>query len=105
MAEKINASPQNSAFESGTRQSMQHDFPNQIPKYGTFLLETNVPGCFIILDHAMKIFLGQIYLSGLKTNNRKGAFFSKHLKAGTDKHVSKFIEEEVIYSSKFSNVF
>lgn len=41
MAEKINASPQNSAFEFRTLQDSQCSmtFLNLIPKHGTFLLE------------------------------------------------------------------
>lgn len=41
MAEKINASPQNSAFEFRTLQDSQCSmtFLNHIPKHGTFLLE------------------------------------------------------------------
>lgn len=67
MAEKRTASPQNSAFESGTLQdSAAWLFLNHIPKYGTFLLEMEMflEGS-LSSDHKIKTFQGWIYLSGL----------------------------------------
>lgn len=42
VAEKINASPQNSAFEFRTLQDSAACLLNHIPKHGAFLLETEM---------------------------------------------------------------
>lgn len=92
MAEKINASPQNSAFESGTLQDSQCSmtFSELDSKIRNISFRNgNVHRCFIIFGSHNENISSKI-LGGLI---KKGRLHTQAcLKAGTDKYVSKLTE-------------
>lgn len=107
MAEKTNASPQNSAFESGTLQdsqcSMSFSEPDSKIRNISFR-NGNVHRCFIIFGSHNENISSKILLRWAD-KERKPFHIQACLKAGTDKYVSKLIERQVIYSFQSSNVF